>query len=215
MAKMPAANAATLANNKVWARAKKHYADPGIRISDIAKSLGISAIELSVHAKHNKWPLRSGKVAKVSQAPKTAKAKKHTKAVKAAPKTRTEKSKSKAAKDKTAAPVETGAEAKPATLRPILLVRRVYNTIDGELTKLENQTGASSQDRERASRALSQMVSSLEKAIDMQREMTKTAAKGSGTKDKEALAHAEDLRRTVAERIERLHRERLAGKRSK
>jgi cellobiose-specific phosphotransferase system component IIA len=96
----------------------------------------------------------------------------------------------------------------------MVLVQRVYNTIDGELTKLEKQKGASSQDRERASRALSQMVSSLEKAVEMQREMTKAAAKGSGVKDKEALAHAEDLRRAIAERLERLQRQRALGKRS-
>jgi hypothetical protein len=95
---------------------------------------------------------------------------------------------------------------------PTALVQRVYTTIDGELTKLENQEGTSSQDRERASRALSQMVSSLEKAIEMQREITNSKAKGRGSKDKEALAHAEDLRRQIAERLERLNRKRDAGK---
>jgi hypothetical protein len=98
--------------------------------------------------------------------------------------------------------------------KPMVLVQRVYNTIDGELTKLEKQKGASSQDRERASRALSQMVSSLEKAVEMQREMTKATSKGSAAKDKEALAHAEDLRRAIAERLERLQRQRALGKRS-
>ena len=60
--------------------------------------------------------------------------------------------------------------------KPGALVQRVYNTIDGELEKLEKQKGLTSQDRERASRALSQMVNALEKAVEMQREMTKRKA---------------------------------------
>jgi protein subunit release factor B len=107
--------------------------------------------------------------------------------------------------------------AKPATrtrARPSALVQRVYNTIDGELTKLEKQKGLTSQDRERASRALSQMVNALEKAVEMQRDMTKRKATGGDAKSKEALAHAEDLRREIAERLERLNRKRASGRRS-
>ncbi|MBX9682936.1 MAG: hypothetical protein K2X41_04025 [Hyphomicrobium sp.] len=96
------------------------------------------------------------------------------------------------------------ARSKPSA-KPKALVQRVYNTIDLELTKLEQQKGVSSQDRERASRALSQMVNSLEKAIDMQREMIKSAAPRNSVKDTEALRHAEDLRREIAERLERLN----------
>jgi hypothetical protein len=102
---------------------------------------------------------------------------------------------------------------KPAT-RPRSLVQRVYNTIDGELTKLEKQKGLTSQDRERASRALSQMVNALEKAVEMQREMTKTKSSGGDARSKEALAHAEDLRREIAERLERLNRKRATGRSS-
>ncbi|WP_423414529.1 hypothetical protein RLW55_14250 [Hyphomicrobium sp. B1] len=95
------------------------------------------------------------------------------------------------------------------------LVQRVYNTIDGELTKLEKQKGLTSQDRERASRALSQMVNALEKAVEMQREMTKRKTTGAGgARTKEALAHAEDLRREIAERLERLNRKRAPSRRS-
>jgi hypothetical protein len=93
------------------------------------------------------------------------------------------------------------------------LVQRVYNTIDGELTKLEKQKGLTSQDRERASRALAQMVNALEKAVEMQREMTKRKTSGGDAKSKEALAHAEDLRREIAERLERLNRKRTAVRR--
>jgi hypothetical protein len=104
-------------------------------------------------------------------------------------------------------------KAKPAP-RPRALVQRVYNTIDGELTKLEKQKGLTSQDRERASRALSQMVNALEKAVEMQRDITKTKASGGDSRNKEALAHAEDLRREIAERLERLNRKRASGRRS-
>ncbi len=194
-----------------WAKAKRLYADPGSRVSDIAKLVGLAAIQLSNEAKKRGWPLRTaGKTAKPTGTTKrTTKA--PAKALAKAPATTT----ASAAARKGASGTGDAETAKKAAPKPIVLVRRVYNTIDGELTKLEQQKGASSQDRERASRALSQMVNSLEKAIDMQREMTKDTTKGSGQKDKEALAHAEDLRRAVAERIERLHRERLAGKRSK
>ncbi|MFA7306498.1 MAG: hypothetical protein WC026_07480 [Hyphomicrobium sp.] len=98
--------------------------------------------------------------------------------------------------------------------KPGALVQRVYNTIDGELEKLEKQKGLTSQDRERASRALSQMVNALEKAVEMQREMTKRKATGGDAKSKEALAHAEDLRREIAERLERLNRKRTSQRSS-
>jgi hypothetical protein len=97
--------------------------------------------------------------------------------------------------------------------KPNVLVQRVYNTIDGELTKLEKQKGLTSQDRERASRALSQMVNALEKAVEMQRDMTKRKPTGGDAKSKEALAHAEDLRREIAERLERLNRKRASARR--
>lgn len=103
---------------------------------------------------------------------------------------------------------------KKTAAKPKDLVQRVYNTIDLELTKLEQQKGVSSQDRERASRALSQMVNSLEKAVDMQRDISNGASKRANAKDKEALRHAEDLRREIAERLERLNRERLPRRRA-
>lgn len=99
--------------------------------------------------------------------------------------------------------------------KPEALVKRVYNAIDAELSKLEAHKGAgTAQDRERASRALAQMVTSLEKAIDMQRQMAKDEGKAPRAKDKEALAHAEDLRREIAERLERLRLKRRVGGRA-
>ena len=105
------------------------------------------------------------------------------------------------------------APARPRA-KPNALVQRVYNTIDSELTKLEKQKGLTSQDRERASRALSQMVNALEKAVEMQRDIMKSKPSGSDAKNKEALAHAEDLRREIADRLERLNRKRSALRRS-
>lgn len=159
-----------------WVTAEKQYADHAIKVSDIAKSLGLTSIELSTAAKDRGWPLRSAtRRAAVS------------------------KTKSRTAQTRNA---------------PIALVQRVYATIDGELEKLEQQTGKTSQDRERASRALSQITNSLEKAVEMQRDIKKAMTKASGRHDKEALAHAEDLRRAIAERLERLQRQRAPGKRS-
>ncbi len=106
------------------------------------------------------------------------------------------------------------ATAQPARAKPGALVQRVYNTIDSELTKLEKQKGLTSQDRERASRALSQMVNALEKAVEMQRDITKRKSSGGDARNKDALAHAEDLRREIADRLERLNRKRPAGRRS-
>ena len=94
--------------------------------------------------------------------------------------------------------------------KPPGLVQHVLNTIESELTKLDKQTGDTSQDRERASRALKQMVASLETAVEMQRDFEKDKTRGGGAKDKEALAHAEDLRRKIVERIESLRLQRLS-----
>ncbi|MEQ1651545.1 MAG: hypothetical protein ABL897_03565 [Hyphomicrobium sp.] len=162
---MAAGKAVTAA---AWAKAEKQYADRTVKVSEIAKRVGLSSIQLSVEAKKRGWPQRTQR--------------------------------------------KSGDGKDPP--KPMVLVQRVYKTIDSELSKLEQQKGVTSQDRERASRALSQMVNSLEKAVEMQREMTKATAKRSGAKDKEALAHAEDLRREIAERLERLHSQRSVGKRS-
>ena len=106
------------------------------------------------------------------------------------------------------------AKSKPIAAKPRSLEQRVYNTIDSDLTKHEKQKGLTSQDRERASRALSQMVNALEKAVEMQRDITKTKSSGGDARNKEALAHAEDLRREIADRLERLNRKRSAVRRS-
>lgn len=104
------------------------------------------------------------------------------------------------------------ASARLSTVQPKALVAKIYATIEGELSKLERQVGNKSQDRERASRALSQVVSSFKNAVQMHNEMVKTKPKARSAEDKEALAHAEDLRKEIAERLERLRVQRRGGK---
>lgn len=107
----------------------------------------------------------------------------------------------------------TGAsETAKGSQTPRALVLKIYKTIDGELTKLEKQKGSTSQDRERASRALSQITSSLERAAEMQRELAKASSRGAKKSETEALRHAEDMRRQIAERIERLGQSARFGK---
>lgn len=183
---MAAGKAVTAA---VWAKVEKLYPDKSQNLARLAALVGLTSIALSQEAKKRGWAMRTlPRIAPQGDSQVVAPG-----SPKGGRKAQTRKSPSK---------------------KPSALVQRVYDTIDGELTKLEEQTGVSSQDRERASRALSQMVSSLEKAVEMQREMTKATAKGSGTKNQEALAHAEDLRRSIAERLERLQRQRPLSKRS-
>ncbi len=83
------------------------------------------------------------------------------------------------------------------------MLKLVYGTIEKELGKLERQSGLESQDRERASRALSQIMNSLEKAVEMQREIAKDETRGGAKKDKEVLINAEAKRKELAERIAR------------
>jgi hypothetical protein len=157
------------AREELWAQAELDFANPKIKVSEIAKRVGLATVVFNSKVSKLGWPPRPPDNASALNGDSKAKAR-----------------------------------------TPIELVRRVYKTIDGELTKLEVQVGKTSQDRERASRALSQMVNSLEKSIEMQREITKDTTKGAAKKNKEELAHAEDLRRAIAERIERLQSKRAS-----
>jgi hypothetical protein len=159
------------AREELWAQAELDYADPAIKVSEIAARVGLATIVFNAKVSKLGWPPR--------------------------PSTETSKSARSAGRPKKAP-------------REIELLGHVRSTIEGELTKLDRQAGDTSQDRERASRALSQMVNSLEKAIEMQREITNDTTKGAAKKNKEELAHAEDLRRAIAERIERLQSKRAS-----
>lgn len=216
-----------------WATAEKQYADHSIKVSDIAKSLGLTSIELSNTAKDLGWPLRSATRVKSGATKRSCVAQKSTSPSPLGERAGVRGLLSGSSKitapssglrppspqgEKEAAPRGAASSAKRSRnapqKNPIALVQRVYATIDGELGKLEKQEGKTSQDRERASRALSQITNSLEKAVEMQRDIKKAMTKASGRHDKEALAHAEDLRRAIAERLERLQRQRSLGKRS-
>ena len=91
-------------------------------------------------------------------------------------------------------------------------MQKFYDTIWRELEKLDKQDGTKSQDRERASRAVSQLATSMEKAVSMHKAIERDKTREEKPKDREALAHAEDMRRKIAERLERLHSQRLAAK---
>lgn len=176
-----------------WEEIALAYADASSSLDDIAGRFGLTRSGLCAAARRLRWPARSKGAGRTGARDGAS-----------------------LAVGVTAARSKSGAKekrpSKPAAVRPKDLVRRIYNTIDKELTKLERQKGASSQDRERASRALSQMVSSLEKAVEMQRELTKHQTTTATGRDKEALKHAEELRREIADRLERLHRKRATGK---
>ena len=217
MARKPAADAAcpkdadanphpeTPDDDERWAEAERLFADPIIRVSEIAKRVGLATVRINCEAARRGWPPR--------------------------PPTRKSRALPNAGNENLAAQPSDGTDAaanvsqpttrgrksanvvpEPSKKRPPKprdLLHHVCSTIEGELTKLDRQSGDTSQDRERASRALSQMVNSLEKTIGMQSEIEKDTTKGAAKKNKEELAHAEDLRRAIAERLERLQRKRV------
>ena len=207
--------------NAPWDEIARLYRDLSIPFKDLSARFGLTTRELSVEARQRGWPkreelrrkarapvrkLKAGKTGKAGQRQsKNAKVARPGDAVTDEP--------APAAVSPAAAQANTAAAAKPKTAHPRALVRRVYNTIEKELSKLDEHDGASSQDRERASRALSQLLNSLEKAVEMQREIsTDDGRKRTTAKDKEAMKHAEDLRREIADRIERIQRARPAAK---
>ena len=183
-----------------WAKAKRLYANPDHKVADIAKLVGLAPIQLSLEAKKRGWPMRTQPKPKPGHRLEAGSARPLATSWK-----------SRCGRSPVAGKRSIKWQNKNP-LKPLELVQRVYATIEGELTKLEQQEGTSSQDRERGSRALSQIVNSLEKATDMQQVLAAKTAKGGSKKDKEALADAEDLRRQIAERLERLNRKRDAGK---
>ena len=184
-----------------WDEIARAYRDLSTPVAEIRERYGLTYGQLRQAVRDRGWPTRDAmrKKAKAPCAPRRATRQKAP----AAPEG--EKSPSVAAPPAT--PPGTG-----KAIKPLGLVKRIYNTIDKELSKLEEHAGKSSQDRERASRALSQMVSSLEKAVEMQREITREQSrKDTSGKGKEALKHAEELRREIADRIERLQRKRASA----
>ena len=208
------------ASKAAWVMAERNWHNLAINPRAVAKQLELPIFELYAEVKRRGWPSRAA----LNAAAKAARSAASPKLSKGKPAGRTPQKKSLVTAPRKSAPpslagagIRSGDEAKDkgavtvaskvkkrAAPKPIALVLRVFRTIDGELSKLADQEGTTSQDRERASRALSQIVNSLEKAEKMQREIAKEQAKGSATNTKEELIHAEDLRRQIAERIERL-----------
>lgn len=192
-----------------WDEIARAWHDGAIPVAQIADRHGLTKGQLTAAAKARGWPTRGEikSAARGSRAKPAAKRK--TAKTQAAPR-----GGSRAAEAQARPEAMPGKPGKPRgkAVNAKTLVNRIYSTIDKELSKLEQHDGESSQDRERASRALSQMVNSLEKAVDMQREITRAQGRATASgKDKEALKHAEELRREIADRLECLQRKRSAS----
>jgi hypothetical protein len=202
-----------------WASVERDWFNVKVDHLDIANRLGLTTSALNAEVARRGLPTRKVILANQAADRRQAKARQRTAtARKVVPrKAAAAKKKSvKAPADGTASGNSCTDMPKPKTTRkpapkPIALLRHVCSTIEGELTKLDQQSGDTSQDRERASRSLSQMVNSLEKTIKMQNEVIKDTAKGSSNTEKEELAHADDLRRQIAERLERLQQKRASA----
>lgn len=193
-----------------WDEIARAWQDRAIPIAQIADQYGLTRGQLSQAAKQRGWPTRTQIRSSrgLSGTPKAVAKRSPAKTAAAPRKT----SKAAAGEAGQVASLAKTAKPRPKSVNAKTLVNRIYSTIDKELSKLEQHDGESSQDRERASRALSQMVNSLEKAVDMQREITKAQGRAQASgKHKEALKHAEELRREIADRLERLQRKRTAA----
>lgn len=193
-----------------WDEIARAWQDAAVPVAQIADKHGLTAAQIKAAARAHGWPTRAQiKSARASGGSGRPAGKRPSKTP--AAKRKTVKAKQDAEAGPDGGPAET-AKPRAKSVNAKTLVTRIYTTIDKELSKLEQHDGESSQDRERASRALSQMVTSLEKAVDMQREITKTQGRAQASgKDKEALKHAEELRREIADRLERLERKRQSA----
>ena len=215
-----------------WAAIEREWFDLKVDHLDIANKLSLTTTALNIEAARRGLPTRKVIRDKLAADKRKAKASQRKAAKRKLEQRKASARKGGPRKDTAAttkasdAPVDAAVSAnacvdKPKTKsarktapKPIALLRHVCSTIEGELTKLDQQSGDTSQDRERASRALSQMVNSLEKTINMQSGITNDTTKGSSKKQEEELAHADDLRRQIAERIERLQQKRASAERS-
>ena len=93
-----------------------------------------------------------------------------------------------------------------------VLLQHVFGTIEGELKKLDSHKGASSQDRERARGRYRKWSTVWRKPSRCNARLPKPTPRGARPRIRKQLAHAEDLRRAIAERLERLHSKRDARK---
>ena len=91
------------------------------------------------------------------------------------------------------------------------LVQRLYNAIDETLAQIEIPSGTkvkSGGEYDRKTRAISSMVRSLEKVLEIKVKQAQANDQSGGVAAEKVRADAEQLRRDIAERLERLQRKR-------
>jgi hypothetical protein len=178
-----------------WDEVRLAYADASRPLAEIAARFGLTPMRIGAKAKREGWPARKAKTASVKRTKK-------------APVKRT-----KTAKPEGGAP----AASRPAGSLPTrgaqrALIGRLYRAISLKLEHMEKRMASgearSAQDEERESRALATLINNFEKVteavagLDNERDATRAAGR--------AGADAERMRREIAERLERLHDQRLA-----
>ena len=91
------------------------------------------------------------------------------------------------------------------------LVQRLTNAIDETLSEIEVPPGAGARGHyDKKTRAIASMVRSLEKVLEIKVKRAKANDKSGGTIAEKVRIDAEQLRRDIAERLERLQRKRDA-----
>ena len=91
------------------------------------------------------------------------------------------------------------------------LVQRLYNAIDETLAEIEKPAAKSAKaggEYDRKTRAISSMVRSLEKVLEIKVKQAQANDQSGGVAAEKVRVDAEQLRRDIAERLERLQRKR-------
>ena len=180
------------------ARLKRLYLEAAVPYAALVAESGLQRFDFQKLVKNEKWGARP-RVAKDSTA-----ARMHTgiQAAEAVPDA--------AADAPPAAKKRKKKTKKEDAPKPAGLANQMLGAVRIELNKLAGQDGTTSQDRERGSRALMQLMNTLEKAVKMHKKVSKKP--GGNKQHKETLKDAETMRREIAERLERLHEQRMAQK---
>ncbi len=99
----------------------------------------------------------------------------------------------------------------PKTTTEGELVQRLYNAIDETLAEIEKPARSNAKsggEYDRKTRAISSMVRSLEKVLEIKVNQAKANDQSGGAAAEKVRVDAEQLRRDIAERLERLQRKR-------
>ncbi len=99
----------------------------------------------------------------------------------------------------------------PKTTTEGELVQRLYNAIDETLAEIEKPARSNAKsggEYDRKTRAISSMVRSLEKVLEIKVKQAKANDQSGGVAAEKVRIDAEQLRRDIAERLERLQRKR-------